>query len=647
MSSRTTPSLTENRIQKKYWDVFDTASDSEVWGATQDLEVALEAGKIHPEEALRWIAAGVKAGEEHKEAGRLDHGWDADFDFGALERAATMMKDLGPILRKIHGKKTVHVRLKSGRANVNNYVVHRSTRPNKGSHPIQISEFDGKMEPWGHRERKGTMEDALREVWKEDGPFELVIAESMHRTAPRLMTEHTSQGVIKKLFGSVSEALDHLGDLCEALEPGPEGRLKDLVGGHSHDKRATASKIVSYIDANSSSRLNMAKVKAGVADGGDWYFLGVVPVRSLDHEGVEPSGEEDLRKPIVVGRDGVILDGRHRTALAKQKGVKELPAWRGSAFLLGEDRVMFRTPPYLVESDGPTHSFSMENVMKVITKTRQPFLVVGAHAAKAHIRSFRETKDLDIVVPDRAACDKIADALGRAFWLGGTHTMGGHVVSVPDEVDDDEFPGFEWDETVVDILVRGDGFDVLKSRATRKRVLGSRPLVPSLKDLVRTKEEQIASGRTQWKDKDGQADLRVMRKHLDQVVVEHANPGGVIKVHPDKLRAIDLRVKNVWRIFDRDPELALERLHSLQKTIHVLHNEFLEQGDTCCHGGVHLRHEDLERRLYEPTQRAIAWLTASLEDQEGKRGTGGAKQQLRIMRKYLRGEFEQDEVPKK
>jgi len=137
----------------------------------------------------------------------------------------------------------------------------------------------------------------------------------------------------------------------------------------------------------------------------------------------------------------------------------------------------------------------------------------------------------------------------------------------------------------------------------------------------------------------------VIYRRVPPYLLEHYSQGGVIKVHPDKLRAIDMRVKNVWRVFDRKPELALERLQQLQDVIHVLHGEFLEQGDTCCHGGVHLRHEDLERRLYQPTERAISWLTASLEDETGRRGTGGAKQQLLIMRKWLRGDFPRDEYP--
>jgi len=313
LEHRTPPDLmlTEAKISKKFWDVFAKADDTAVWVATGDLEDDLEAGKISPQEVLRWVEAGVRAGEEHAAAGRLKSPWTDDFDFGSLKRAAIMAKDLSPVLKKARGKKTVHVRLKSSRANVNNYVVHRSSRPNKSTHPIQISEFDRKMEPWGHRERKGTMEDALREVWKDDGPFELVKAESMNRARPVLL-EHYSQGVVK--------------------------------------------------------------------------------------------------------------------------------------------------------------------------------------------------------------------------------------------------------------------------------------------------------------------------------------------VHHDKLRAIDLRVKNVWRIFERNPELALERLGKLKGTLEVLHDEFVE-GDTCCDGGIHLRHEDLERKLYVPTEKAIKWLTASLEDETGKRGIGGARQQLKIMRKYLRGDFVRDELP--
>jgi hypothetical protein len=117
---------------------------------------------------------------------------------------------------------------------------------------------------------------------------------------------------------------------------------------------------------------------------------------------------------------------------------------------------------------------------------------------------------------------------------------------------------------------------------------------------------------------------------------------GVVKVLPDKLRAIKLHADGAWRVLEHNPELAFERLHRLQTFLNVFHREALE-GDTVCDGGVHLRHEDLERRVYGPVQKAISWLERALN--EGTT-TGGVAQQLRIIRKWLRGDFERDELPR-
>lgn len=91
----------------------------------------------------------------------------------------------------------------------------------------------------------------------------------------------------------------------------------------------TASQVAHLIDVASRTRLSMSKVRSEVSAGGEWYFMHKAKVSDLkphSHGKVKPSGKEDLSKPIVLGKGNAILDGRHRVALAKEQGVRELPA---------------------------------------------------------------------------------------------------------------------------------------------------------------------------------------------------------------------------------------------------------------------------------------------------------------------------------
>jgi len=85
--------------------------------------------------------------------------------------------------------------------------------------------------------------------------------------------------------------------------------------------------IVNYIDTNSRTRLDLNKVRTMVYGEGDWFFLLPIEIANLDHQEVIPSGAEDLNKPIVIGNNGIVLDGRHRVAMAKDEGKSHLQAW--------------------------------------------------------------------------------------------------------------------------------------------------------------------------------------------------------------------------------------------------------------------------------------------------------------------------------
>jgi len=126
-----------------------------------------------------------------------------------------------------------------------------------------------------------------------------------------------------------------------ATKPVPVGPMKKVMGRFKSAQDFANSKLSGYgaksaaaivhmIDTASKSRLNLSKVRQEVSEASNWYFLHKVKVSILKpgtHGKVEPSGKEDLSKPIVVGQRGEILDGRHRVVLAKQRGVRELPAY--------------------------------------------------------------------------------------------------------------------------------------------------------------------------------------------------------------------------------------------------------------------------------------------------------------------------------
>jgi len=77
-------------------------------------------------------------------------------------------------------------------------------------------------------------------------------------------------------------------------------------------------------------RPDMGSVRREVQSNGRWWFLDEVDVWDVDpgtHGPVVAQGDEDLKRPIVVGLDTGVLDGRHRVMLARERGVGTLPAY--------------------------------------------------------------------------------------------------------------------------------------------------------------------------------------------------------------------------------------------------------------------------------------------------------------------------------
>jgi hypothetical protein len=112
----------------------------------------------------------------------------------------------------------------------------------------------------------------------------------------------------------------------------------------------SVSNVAGIMDAASYTRLDMDHIRDVLESYADWYFLYEIPVDEADWQAlhtstspvhvVEPSGKEDLTKPIIVGSDGEVIDGRHRVLLARKRGIEVLPAYipadRLYALLMGE-----------------------------------------------------------------------------------------------------------------------------------------------------------------------------------------------------------------------------------------------------------------------------------------------------------------------
>ena len=94
--------------------------------------------------------------------------------------------------------------------------------------------------------------------------------------------------------------------------------------------------IIELIVSQTRGRVNMRALREGISGHGRWWFLTEVSSRDVDagtHGTVAPSGEEDLRRPIVIGSGGEVLDGRHRVMAARERGVDLLPAYAPAGYV--------------------------------------------------------------------------------------------------------------------------------------------------------------------------------------------------------------------------------------------------------------------------------------------------------------------------
>ena len=88
--------------------------------------------------------------------------------------------------------------------------------------------------------------------------------------------------------------------------------------------------VYAHIDRNTDGRL-ASGVKSKLAAESEWWTLTDVPVSRLELTHVDTmrdeAGDVDVTVPIVVDAKMQVLDGRHRTELAKERGLSTMQAW--------------------------------------------------------------------------------------------------------------------------------------------------------------------------------------------------------------------------------------------------------------------------------------------------------------------------------
>tara|TARA_R110002012_G_scaffold168367_1_gene331838 strand:- start:1300 stop:7536 length:6237 start_codon:yes stop_codon:yes gene_type:complete len=100
------------------------------------------------------------------------------------------------------------------------------------------------------------------------------------------------------------------------------------------------SHVVEHVVRNSQAGVNPRKLHDELSQSGDWHYLHRVDVGDVDagtHGKVVPSGKEDLTKPVVVNHKGEVIDGRHRVELARERGIRHLPAYVPAKYLFEKE----------------------------------------------------------------------------------------------------------------------------------------------------------------------------------------------------------------------------------------------------------------------------------------------------------------------
>jgi len=133
----------------------------------------------------------------------------------------------------------------------------------------------------------------------------------------------------------LSEAEGLLAEKMPKVQVEPEDKLFELARKYKTPEEfdrfvsklgfgnKSISQMKDYIDQNSRSRLDMDKIESQLEDGGSSYFQVKIDPKDLKIDDIEQVkknvsliGDKLSNEPIVVGKDGYIIDGRHRAVRA-------------------------------------------------------------------------------------------------------------------------------------------------------------------------------------------------------------------------------------------------------------------------------------------------------------------------------------------
>ncbi len=118
--------------------------------------------------------------------------------------------------------------------------------------------------------------------------------------------------------------------LIQLIQGSTLGEFLTFVSEHKGSMGdATVSDILGHISAASEGGIDLKRIRKQLMEGGETYFLYKVSPTDLDIEEAETVDYEgyDYEKPIVVGKDGYVIDGRHRSLAAISEGATEMPAY--------------------------------------------------------------------------------------------------------------------------------------------------------------------------------------------------------------------------------------------------------------------------------------------------------------------------------
>jgi hypothetical protein len=119
----------------------------------------------------------------------------------------------------------------------------------------------------------------------------------------------------------------------EAAALGTPEKLRTTPARVSTENVVTSQKVLDRVIVQTRGQPNVRALNEKIKGAGKYYEQTSVPVASVkassdDMRGIDFRGADESKGPIVVDRDGLIIDGRHRYALALQRGDESIAVYR-------------------------------------------------------------------------------------------------------------------------------------------------------------------------------------------------------------------------------------------------------------------------------------------------------------------------------